>query len=186
MKKVLFIFFLFFALSVQGQGLDSLRREALAGKLGEYFGAIVQESLAVQAAEADFMIEAASDSLVRQFVAQWLYEHYLESPLMGAEGVAIHILDQWFLPAKVKMTSEMDFLNARIHAEFNRMSLVGEKAPGLAMETNDGQFVELYTEPDKGGAYRVLYFYDTDCAKCRIESILPRNMLNTESVPIEF
>ena len=158
MKKVLFIFFLFFALSVQGQGLDSLRREALAGKLGEYFGAIVQEPLAVQAAEADFMIEAASDSLVRQFVAQWLYEHYIESSLMGAEGVAIHILDQWFLPGRVKMTSDMDFLNARIHADFNRMSLIGEKAPGLAMETNDGQFIELYTGPDKGGAYRVLYF----------------------------
>ena len=186
MKKVLFIFFLFFALSVQGQGLDSLRREALAGKLGEYFGAIVQEPLAVQAAEADFMIEAASDSLVRQFVALWLYEHYIESSLMGAEGVAIHILDQWFLPGKVKMTSDMDFLNARIHADFNRMSLIGEKAPGLAMETNDGQFIELYTGPDKGGAYRVLYFYDTDCAKCRIESILLRNMLNTESFPIEF
>ena len=56
MKKILFIFCLFLALSVQGQGLDSLRREALAGKLGEYFGAIVQEPLDVQAAEADFMI----------------------------------------------------------------------------------------------------------------------------------
>lgn len=186
MKKVLFIFFLFLALSVQGQGLDSLRREALTGKLGEYFGAIIQEPLAVQAAEADFMIEAASDSLVRQFVAQWIYEHYLESPLMGAESIAIHVFDEWFLSGKVKMNSEMDLLNARIFADFNRMSLIGEKAPGLAMEALDGSFVELYTGSDKGGSYRVLYFYDTDCAKCRIETILLRNMLNTESFPIEF
>lgn len=186
MKKVLFIFFLFLALSVQGQGLDSLRREALTGKLGEYFGAIIQEPLAVQAAEADFMIEAASDSLVRQFVAQWIYEHYLQSPLMGSESVAIHVFDEWFLPGKVKMNSEMDLLNARIFADFNRMSLIGEKAPGLAMEALDGSFVELYTGSDKGGSYRVLYFYDTDCAKCRIETILLRNMLNTESFPIEF
>lgn len=186
MKKVLFIFFLFLALSVQGQGLDSLRREALTGKLGEYFGAIIQEPLAVQAAEADFMIEAASDSLVRQFVAQWIYEHYLQSPLMGSESVAIHVFDEWFLPGKVKMISEMDLLNARIFADFNRMSLIGEKAPGLEMEALDGSFVELYTGSDKGGSYRVLYFYDTDCAKCRIETILLRNMLNTESFPIEF
>lgn len=186
MKKVLFIFFLFIALSVQGQGLDSLRREALTGKLGEYFGAIIQEPLAVQAAEADFMIEAASDSLVRQFVAQWIYEHYLQSPLMGSESVAIHVFDEWFLPGKVKMSSEMDLLNARIFADFNRMSLIGEKAPGLAMEALDGSFVELYTGSDNGGSYRVLYFYDTDCAKCRIETILLRNMLNTESFPIEF
>ena len=186
MKKVLFIFFLFLTLSVQGQGLDSLRREALSGKLREYFGAIIQEPLVVQASEADFMIEAASDSLVRQFVAQWIYEHYLESPLMGAESVAIHVFDEWFLPGKVKMNSEMDLLNARIFADFNRMSLIGEKAPGLAMEALDGSFVELYTGSDKGGRYRVLYFYDTDCAKCRIETILLRNMLNTESFPIEF
>ena len=186
MKKVLFIFFLFLALSVRGQGLDSLRREALTGKLGEYFGAIIQEPLAVQAAEADFMIEAASDSLVRQFVAQWIYEHYLESPLMGAESIAIHVFDEWFLSGKVKMNSEMDLHLARIFADFNRMSLIGEKAPGLAMEALDGSFVELYTGSDKGGSYRVLYFYDTDCAKCRIEAILLRNMLNTESFPIEF
>lgn len=186
MKKVLFIFFLFIALSVQGQGLDSLRREALTGKLGEYFGAIIQEPLAVQAAEADFMIEAASDSLVRQFVAQWIYEHYLESPLMGAESISIHVFDEWFLSGKVKMNSEMDLHIARIFADFNRMSLIGEKAPGLAMEALDGSFVELYTGSDKGGSYRVLYFYDTDCAKCRIETILLRNMLNTESFPIEF
>lgn len=186
MKKVLFIFSLFLTLSVQGQVLDSLRREALAGKLEEYFGAIIREPLAVQAAEADFMIEAASDSLVRQFVARWLYDHYLESPLMGAESVAIHLFDEWYLPGKVKMDNETDLLNARIHADFNRMSLIGEKAPGLAMEALDGSFVELYTDSDKGGSYRVLYFYDTDCAKCRIETILLRNMLNTESFPIEF
>lgn len=186
MKKILFISFLFLALSVQGQGLDSLRREALAGKLGEYFGAIIKEPVSVQAAEADFMIEAASDSLVRQFVAQWIYEHYLESPLMGAESVAIHIFDEWFLPGKVRMDSDIDLLNARIHADFNRMSLIGEKAPGLAMEALDGSFVEMYTGSDKGGRHRVLYFYDTDCAKCRIETILLRNMLNTESFPVEF
>ena len=158
MKKVLFIFFLFLTLSVHGQGLDSLRREALTGKLGEYFGAIIQEPLVVQASEADFMIEAASDSLVRQFVAQWIYEHYLESPLMGAESVAIHVFDEWFLPGKVKMANDIDLLNARIFADFNRMSLIGEKAPGLAMEALDGSVVELYTGSDKGGRYRVLYF----------------------------
>ena len=186
MKRILFIFFLFFALTAQAQELDSLRREALAGKLGEYFGAIMQEPLSVQESEADFMIAAASDSLVRQYVAQWIYEHYLESPLMGAESVAIHVFDEWFLPGKVKMASDMDLLNARIYADFNRMSLVGCKAPALAMEALDGSFVELYTESDKGGRYRVLYFYDSSCSKCRIESILLRNMLNTESFPVDF
>ena len=186
MKRVLSIFLLFFALAAQAQQLDSLRREALAGKLGEYFGAIVQEPLPVQESEADFMIAAASDSLVRQFVAQWIYEHYIESPLMGAESVAIHIFDEWFLPGKVKMASDMDLLNARIYADFNRMSLVGSKAPALAMEALDGSFVELYTDSDKGGRYRILYFYDSSCAKCRIESILLRNLLNTESFPVDF
>lgn len=186
MRKFLSIFFLFFALALQAQELDSLRRRSLGDKLGEYFGAIMREPLQVQQAEADFMIEAASDSVVRQFVAQWLYRHYQQSPLMGAESIAIHLFDEWFLPGKVKMDSDMDLLNARIYADFNRLSLVGNKAPALAMEALDGSFVELYTDSDRGGRCRILYFYDTGCAKCRIESILLRNMLNTESFPADF
>ncbi len=177
---------LLFSVSGAAQQLDSAKRNALESKLAEYFEALKHESLEVQKSEADFLIESTSDSLVRQFVACKVYEHFIDSPVMGTEGVAVHVYDKWFAPGKVKMSNEMDFFNARIFAEFNRLSLVGEKAQELVMESIDGNQVELFTEGDKSGRYRVLFFYDADCAKCKLESIMLSNILETEDFPIDF
>ncbi len=166
--------------------LDSLTQVSLGGKIEEYFGALAGESLEAQEAEADFMIELSEDSLIRQFTAQRIYEYYVESPVMGAENVAVHVFDKWFKEGPLKMDNDMDMINARVFAEFNRQSLIGVEAPELVMEAADGSRVGLFGAEDEGGAWRVLYFYDAGCAKCRLESILLRNMLMTEDFPIEF
>ncbi len=171
---------------LRAQGLDSLARVSLGEKIEAYFGALAVESLEVQKAEADFMIGLSTDSLIRQFTAAKIYEYYMTSPVMGAENVAVHIYDEWFKDGRVKMNSDLELMNARIFAEFNRRSLIGEKAPDLRMEAMDGTVVELFSEGDSKPKYRVLYFYDSGCAKCKMESILLRNMLLTENFPIEF
>lgn len=177
---------LLFSVSGAAQQLDSAKREALEAKLAEYFEALKYESLDVQKEEADFLIESTSDSLVRQFVACTVYDHFIDSPVMGSEAVAVHVYDRWFAPGKLKMSNDMDLLNARIFADFNRQSLIGEKAPELVVESLDGSQVELFTEADKSGRYRVLFFYDADCAKCKLESIMLSNVLETEDFPIDF
>ena len=177
---------LLFSASGAAQQLDSAKRNALEAKLAEYFEALKYESLDVQKEEADFLIGSSSDSLVRQFVACSVYDHFIASPVMGSEAVAVYVYDKWFAPGKVKMNNDMDFLNARIFADFNRQSLIGEKAPELVMESVDGGQVNLYAESDDAGRYRVLFFYDADCAKCKLESILLSNVLETEDFPIDF
>ena len=72
---------------------DSAKMAALNLKLDEYLRAISNESLEVQKQECDFIIESTSDSLVRTMVARRLLSNYMDSPLMGAESVAIHLLD---------------------------------------------------------------------------------------------
>ena len=170
------------------QQLDSAKRVALDQRITEYFDLLKYESLDVQKSEADMMIQAASDSLVRQYVALRIYDHYLGSPVMGAEGVAIYIFDRWFLPGKISMGSDMDLLNARIFADFNRQSLIGEKAPELVMETMQGDRARLFVDRkvNEGERHKVVFFYDTSCAKCKVESIMLRNLLDTEDYPIDF
>ena len=146
----------------------------LGERLQEYYTAIERESLTVQKGECDFLIESMTDSLLRQFVALDAYGHYFNSPLMGAENVAIYIYDKWINSGKVKMKSQEDLMAARIHAEFNRQSLIGKQAPDLQGLNN------------QNGKYRVLYFYDTDCSKCKFESILLRNLLNSKAYPVQF
>lgn len=186
MRKLLYILSaqaLFICQYVSAQQLDSVKRIALDEKLAEYVLSMEREGARVQQEECDFLIESCTDSLVRQYVANSLYDYYLTSNVMGAESVAIHILDEWFFNGKVKMPDEIDLINARVYADFNRQSLIGLKAPALSMKDIHGAQVDLYATPP--GRYSILYFYDTDCSKCKFETVRLRNFLMTEEFPVD-
>lgn len=164
-------------LSVSAQ-LDTAVSNALGAKLDEYMLIIGTEPAEVKCEETDFLISSCTDSLVRQFTALRLYSHFMESKLMGDESVAIHIFDKWFSDGKVKMKSESDFMGARIFAEFNRQSLIGKKAPELYLENDSGVYVSLFGKGSWNDRPSILFFYDSGCATCKMESIMLRSLLN--------
>ena len=179
MKRLLTAFlavFVAFSLSAQ-----DARFEALGAKLDEYFAALAGDPISVQNAECDYLIESCKDSLTRQFVALKIYDHYLNSKIMGDDGVAVHIADTWFIPGKVAMKDDMDLLNAKVFAEFNRQAQLGAAAPGLVARDPDGASVTLPVE----GEYTVLYFYDTSCSTCRIETPRLCNFLKDTDFPLK-
>ena len=169
---------LFVAITLSAQ---EERYEALGAKLEEYFAALAGDPIAVQNAECDFLIESCKDSLTRQFVALKIYDHYLNSKIMGDEGVAVHIADTWFIPGKVAMHSDLDLLNAKVFAEFNRQAQLGSPAPSVTVLDENGETVTL---PGKG-EYTVLYFYDTSCSTCRIETPRLCNFLKDTDFPLK-
>jgi thiol-disulfide isomerase/thioredoxin len=201
MKKLIAILAALLAAAVlsSAQQLDSAKRVLLDEKLAEYTAAIEREGVQVQKEECDFLIGSSTDSLVRQHVALRLYDHYMSSKVMGAEAVAIHIFDTWFLPGIVKMVSDMDLMTARVYADFNRQSQIGMPAPQLTMSTMDGDVVDLFRYgktlshigpnarmQTASQRHSVLFFYDTDCAKCKAESILLSHLLEDEDYPIDL
>ena len=153
---------------------------ALGAKLEEYFAALAGEPLSVQNAECDFLIESCKDSLVRQYVALKIYDHYLQSRIMGDDGVAVHLADAWFIPGKVAMHSDLDLLNAKVFAEFNRQSVLGAEAPSILMKDPSGAEVSMPMD----GSYTLLYFYDTSCSTCRIETPRLRQFLTRTDFPL--
>ena len=185
-KMASIILSLLLALTLSAQDADSSRFAALEVKLDEYFDAMKHESLAVQASECDFLIESAADSVLRQFIAGHIYHHYIDSPLMGSENVAIHVFDRWFADGAVAMSSPDAYAQARTHADFNRQSLLGLRAPELTMETPDGSVLTLWGPESKEGKYTVLFFYDTDCPKCRLETLRLHELQISEDYPISL
>ena len=133
MKNLITIISLLFIVTVSAlaQQPDSVKFAVLDSKLQEYVAAIETAGPEVQKEECDFLISTASDSLVRQHIALKLYDHYLTSKVMGSEAVAIHLLDRWFFTREIVMPDEIALINARVFADFNRQSLIGEKAPLL-------------------------------------------------------
>lgn len=166
---------------------------ALKAKLGEYLDAIRTEPVEVQSREADFLIGSCRDSLVRQAVATEVFSRYMDSGIMGLEAVAIHVFDRWFSDGSVRMKSADEEMAARIFCDFNRSSLIGMKAPELQLQDMSGNSVTLFSsgtspiDTTKGGnRWKILFFYDTGCPKCRIESIMLRNILDNGNYPVDL
>ena len=173
---------------------DSAILSAIGSKLQEYFKALEREPTEVKCTEADFIIGVCTDSLVRQAVTILTFRHFLDSPIMGDDAVAIHIYDRWIQDGTVKLKNEADLWSARLFAETNRQSLTGCKAPEITLRSPDGASVTLFGDltgshanPEDGpGKYRILYFYSTGCPQCKIETILLRNILENDDLPVDF
>lgn len=165
--------------------LDSTVSQALDRRLAEYFDAIEREGTGVKKGECDFLIQTCTDSLMRQHVALRVYKHYRDSKVMGDEAVAIHVFDKWFASGKVHMRSDMEMLAAKVFAEFNRLSLVGCNAPEITLYDKEGLPVALFGD-NKPDRVSLLYFYDTSCASCKVQTNLLRNLLQDEGFPVDL
>jgi len=177
-------------LPCRSQGLDSLTRVKLDGKLEEYFSVLQAQSTDVKSQECDYILSSCQSGEVRDYVARRLYAHFMESHIMGDEAVVIHLYDKWFSEGKTKFADEIELLNAGIYADFNRQSLIGCMAPSLALKTPEGKTVEALGNDGDGHAseserYRILYFYSPDCSKCKVESPMLRDLLSKKEYPVE-
>ena len=92
--------------------IDSTRLRELDGRLEEYFRTLEPERIEVKNRECDLLIGSASDSLLRRHIALKIYDHYLMSPVMGDEAVAIHLTDTWFAPGLIDMGGDDVLLEA--------------------------------------------------------------------------
>lgn len=181
-RAVIFILWLLLPFCCLAQ-VDSTRLAELDKRLDKYFQILEPEGVDVKSRECDLLIDSAKDSLLRQHIALKAYDHYLNSTLMGDEGVAVHLTDTWFASGLVSMGGEEVLFNAKIFADFNRQSLLGKPAPSFAMESFEGDSVSFGGRSER---YRVLLFYDTDCAKCKLELMRLRPLLDSRNWPVDL
>ena len=183
---VILIFLVLCCLPLRGAEIKSAPDSTVLAKLDtmlmRYTAALERESVEVKKAECDFLISSVSDSLTTQHIALWLYDRYKDSPLMGDEAVAIHIYDNWFKPGTIAMRSEFDRFDAELFTSFNRSTLLGMKAPQVTLKTPCGCKVTI----PQDGSYSILFFYDTSCAKCKLESQLMPSVLKKITFPTKF
>ncbi|MBO7623012.1 MAG: thioredoxin family protein [Bacteroidales bacterium] len=183
-RLILIILLSLLSFALCAQNADSVKMAALDAKLEEYFAALETESLDIKRTECDFLISSCTTDDVRNHVAVRLYAHFMQSMLMGDEAVAVHLADNWFIPGKVSFPDEIDLMNAKIFAEFNRQSLLGCKAPGLVAEDSLGRKVEVPL--GLSDRYRILYIYSPDCATCSLQTMLMDSLFSRKSYPVDL
>lgn len=130
--------------------------------------------------EFDSLIESCRDENIRQHVATEIFEHYKEPRIMGDEAVSVHIYDRWFADGTVKLEGEFTKINAEMYANFNRATLIGCDAPEVELIRPNGRKSAI---PARGRS-ALLFFYDTACAKCKLESKQLPGILAAADFPI--
>lgn len=169
--------------SLLGAQVDSAKLVELDSRLAAYLETLGPERLEVKSRECDALIESAQDRELRNHIARKIYDHYFHSPVMGDEAVAIHLTDKWFSTGQAEFEDEMALMDAKIFADFNRQSLLGLPAPELTLYDRDSAQVR-FGGPDR--RYRILMFYDTGCAKCKLETMMLRSLLDTKDYPVDL
>lgn len=179
MKRLLTLFLLLLPVLAPAQEDYS----SLDSKLEEYFAAMDGEPVQVKEQECDFIISSCRTDSMRNHVARKLYSHFMESRLMGDEAVAIYLTDNWFSTGKASLGSELELMNAKIFADFNRSSLIGLPAPGLVLQTPEGEWRDALPA---NGRQKVLVFHDTGCATCKLENILLKKLFGKSTERLDF
>lgn len=140
------------------------------GILREYLATIENCDIPTKIEECDFILDSC-DSASLAPTALKVFNHFRDSKLMGDENVAVHVAEKWILPFCVEgadsllpaeQTDSVSISDIRNYVDFNRESLLGMKAPLLPEAGLDSFNSETPT---------VLWFFDTECAKCRLESV---------------
>lgn len=115
------------------------------------------------ASNIDLLIAQGETAKVKADIAGLAFDFFSSSPVMGHDGVAVHIADNWFLNKKLEWSNPETYPLLYTYAEFNRNSLIGMQAPELTMETLEGERISTRTGD---GSYKLLFFYDEMCPTC--------------------
>ena len=184
MRRLLALFAFLFVCAVAAAQADSLsaRYAPLDSLLNEFYGTLKFETTESKCHEADFLIGTCQDSLTRQHVALNIFDHYRDSKVMGDESVSIYLYDKWFLPGKVAFDGDLAALDAEVFVKFNRHCQLDSLAVPVTLYKPCGRAVTI---PAKGGT-SVMFFYDTHCSKCLLETAVLPEVLDEVDFPLMF
>ncbi|MCQ2178551.1 MAG: thioredoxin family protein [Bacteroidales bacterium] len=184
MKRFLIISAFLCLCTVSFAQTDSLstRYAPLDSLLNEFYGTLKFETSETKCHEADYLIGMCQDSLTRQHVALNIFDHYRDSKVMGDESVSIYLYDNWFRNGKVKFDGDLAELDAEVFVKFNRFCQLDSTAVPVTLFKPCGGKAEI---PVKGHT-SVLFFYDTHCSKCLLETAVLPDVLNDVDFPLTF
>ena len=133
-------------------------------KVEQYLSLIQYSHTDTILAKVNSLIEAGDDEHTKSFMAYTAYNFFYSSPIMGQEGIAVKIAQEWFLNDKLPWPNEEGKFMLKAFVEFNRQSLIGMEAPELELQDSSGRKIPLNSLQAE---YTILYFYTDKCSSCQ-------------------
>jgi peroxiredoxin len=118
-------------------------------------------------AKVNNLILRGENEQTRSFLAYTAYNFFYNSKLMGQEGIAVKIAQEWFLNDRLPWPNEEGKFLLRTFVEFNRHSLIGMEAPQLELQDTLGERISLNSI---AAEYTIVYFYSSGCSSCKVQT----------------
>ena len=117
----------------------------------------------------DRVIERASDNeFMFRYVLSNLFNHYMNSKVMGQEAVVVHLADKYYInDERTNWESEKFMYDITNFVNRTKPTLLGKVAPDLLMQTLSGQYESV---EGIDADFLILYFYEPHCGVCRTET----------------
>lgn len=142
-----------------------LHTVALDQKMTNYLENLTfREPDSINASIDDIVKRAEGNDEVFQYVVPTLLNKYIESKMMGYDGIYVHMVEKYYLSGKAWWADSAALAKMEERAVALSPNLIGRPAPDFAANDLNGQTKSLYSMP---GKWTILYFWDYDCSHCK-------------------
>lgn len=101
---------------------------------------------------------------VFKFLVVKLLNKYVESKIMGMDGVYVHMVEEYYMSGDAFWTDEEQVKKMEERALAIAPTLIGRPAPNFRVQDINEKWYNLYDIPNE---YTILYFWDYDCGHCK-------------------
>lgn len=140
----------------------------MQNKVKEYFERVLQyQEVDTINKYVDMVLEKCTDTLVYQYMVNYLSHHYESSKNLGHDGVFIHIAKNNQLKGKCFWMDEELIEQYRKLVERREPLLIGQHGKELLIPDTNDNWHSSHALPK---SYVILWFFDPDCPECRKET----------------
>ncbi len=142
-----------------------LRTVVLDQKVTTYLDNLTQRDPDSINASIDLILAKAeeNDEVFKYFVPS-LLNKYIESKMMGYDGVYVNMVEKYYLSGKAWWADSATLKDMETRALALSPNLIGRPAPDFTATDLQGKARSLYSVP---GEWTILYFWDYDCSHCK-------------------
>ena len=103
--------------------------------------------------------------LEKEIAASTIFDFYKNSKYMEHAQFAVYVADRYFKDSKINYRGKGGNLLPQIYADFNRYSLIGEKAHNISLTSISGEEVNIVDSFKS--RYTIILFFDEKCPFCK-------------------
>ena len=140
----------------------------MQNKTKEYFERVLQyQEVDTINKYIDLVLERCTDTLIYQYMVNYLSHHYESSKTLGHDGVFIHIAKNNQLKGKCFWMDEELIGKYKQRVERLEPLLIGQHGKELLIPDTSDNWHSSHALPKD---YVILWFFDPDCPECRKET----------------